>query len=328
MPAADLRFAGQVAIVTGAGRGIGRLHALALARLGASVVVNDFGGAMNGDGSDPSAAAMVVREITANGGQAIADSGDVGSWKDAETLVGRALEQFGGLDILVNNAGILRPRTLVGMTEEDVASVLRVHLFGTFATTHFAAVHWRDRFKTQGIEGGRLINTTSASGLFGTGQANYAAAKAGIAAMTAVAAAELGRYGVTANAIAPMAVTRMSTGIAPDNYTPDHAAELVCWLATPAARNFTGHVFTVGGGHISIADRWHTGPSLDKDGLWSLDDLDIAMPGLVAAAALHPDLMGYYPGEARSPRLPDLQLPRPDRPAASSQQTFTRTDKL
>ena len=308
----DRRLAGRVAVVTGAGRGIGRLHALALARLGACVVVNDCGGAMDGAGCDPGAATSVVREIVESGGEAVADAGDVGSWADAGALVGRAIAHFGAIDILVNNAGILRPRTLVGMTEEDVTAVLRVHLFGSFATTHFAAAHWRDRFKEKGIAGGRLINTTSASGLFGHGQANYAAAKAGIAALTAVAASELGRYGATANAIAPIALTRMSTGIAPERFTPEHAAELVCWLSTDAARQVTGHVFNVGGGHISVAERWHTGPAIDKQGLWSVEELDAAIPGLLASAAPHPDLMGYYPGEARSPLLPDLRLPRPD----------------
>ncbi len=269
---------------------------------------------MDGIGSDPGAAAAVVREILERGGEAVADAGDVGSWADAGALIGRAIDRFGGIDILVNNAGILRPRTIVGMTEEDATSVLRVHLFGSFATTHFAAAHWRDRFKAKGATGGRLINTTSASGLFGLGQANYAAAKAGIAALTAVAASELSRYGVTANAIAPIALTRMSSGIAPEGFTPDHIAELVCWLSTTAARNVTGQVFNVGGGHISVVDRWHTGPSINKHGLWSVDDLDAAMPGLVAAAAPHPDLMGYYPHQARSSLLPDLRLPRHDRP--------------
>ena len=309
---ADLRLAGRVAVVTGAGGGLGRQHALALARLGARVVVNDFGGSMDGTGSDAGAAAVVVREIVHDGGEAVADAGDVGSWADAQAMVERALEQFGGVDILVNNAGILRPRTLVGMSEEDLSSVLRVHLFGTIATSHFAAMHWRNRFKASGITGGRLINTTSASGLFGVGQASYAAAKAGIAALTAVAASELGRYGATANAIAPIALTRMSAGIAPVSFTAEHAAGLVCWLATTAAQNITGQVFNVGGGHISVVDRWHTGPGIDKDGVWSVADLDAALPGLVASAAPHPDLMGYYPGEARSALLPKLRLPRPD----------------
>ena len=306
---ADLPLAGRVALVTGGGGGIGRQHALALARLGARVVVNDYGGSVEGSGSDSGAATAVAREIVAAGGQALADAGDVGCWADAEAMVRRAIDNFGGLDILVNNAGILRPRTLVGMTEDDVRSVLHVHLFGTFATTHFAAAHWRDRFKSSAQTGGRLINTTSAAGLFGAGQANYSAAKAGIAALTMVAAAELVRYGATANAIAPIALTRMSVGIAPEHFTPEHAADLVCWLAGTTAQHTTGQVFNVGGGHISVVDRWHTGPGIDQSQGWSLADLDVAMPALLARAAPHPDLMGYYPGDLRSPLLPDLRLP-------------------
>ena len=307
------RLAGRVALVTGAGGGLGRAYALALARCGASVVVNDFGPAMDGSGSDPAAANRVVDEIRRLDGQAVANAGDVGSWADAEAMVAQAIAHFGALDILVNNAGILRPRTLVGMLERDVADVLRVHLFGTLATSHFAAVHWRDRARDKGETGARLINTTSASGLFSAGQANYDAAKAGIAAMTGVAANELARYGVTANAIAPMALSRMSTGILPERFTPDHSSELVCWLASAASHTVTGRVFSVGGGHIGVVDRWHTGPSLNRDGVWQMHDLDSALPALLARAAPHPDLTGYYPDETRPPELPDLQLPRGER---------------
>ena len=310
---ADLRLAGKVALVTGAGGGLGRQHALTLARLGARVVVNDYGGSVDGKGSDAGAAAVVAQEIIAAGGHAVADAGDVGSWSDAQAMVCRALDNFGGIDILVNNAGILRPRTLVSMTEEDVRSVLHVHLFGSFATTHFAAAHWRDRYKSQGRGGGRLVNTTSAAGLFGAGQANYAAAKAGIAALTMVAATELARYGATANAVAPIALTRMSTGILPDTFSPDHVSELVAWLASEPAQDITGHVFSVGGGHISVVDRWHTGTAIDKPGLWNVDELDAAIPGLVASAAPHPDLVGYYPGQERSPVLPEIRLPSNER---------------
>lgn len=303
---------GRVALVTGAGGGLGRSHALALARYGARVVVNDFGPAMDGSGSDPSAAHRVAEEIRSSGGQAVANAGDVGSWRDAESMVAQAISAFGALDILVNNAGILRPRTLVGMEERDIADVLRVHLFGTLATTHFAAMHWRDRSKASGPTGGRLINTTSASGLFSAGQANYDAAKAGIAAMTGVAANELARYGVTANAVAPMALSRMSTGMLPERFTPEHSSELVCWLASAAADRVTGRVFNVGGGHIGVVDRWHTGASLNLDGLWQLHELDRALPDLLARAAPHPDLMGYYPDEPRPPGFPELRLPRGD----------------
>lgn len=307
---ADLRpLSGKVAIVTGAGGGIGRGHALALARYGAKVVVNDYGPNMDGSGVDPTRSDAVVREIIDGGGEAIGDAGDVGNWRDAEAMVARAVDRFGRLDILVNNAGILRPKTLVGMSEADVAPLIHVHLMGTFAMTHFAAVHWRRSFKEQGLSGGRLINTTSASGLYGFAQANYAAAKAGIAAVTMIAALELAAYGVTANAIAPVALSRMSTGIAPDHFTPDHPAELACWLATDTAAAITGHVFNVGGGHISVADRWHTGPSANKDGVWTLDELGALMPDLAARASPFPDTLGYYPDEPRSPLLPTLEVP-------------------
>lgn len=300
---------GKSAIVTGAGGGIGRAHALALARYGARVLVNDHGPSLDGSGVDPTRSEAVVREIIDLGGEAVGDAGDVGCWADAQAMVAKALDSFGSVDILINNAGILRPKTLVGMTEADVEPVLRVHLMGTFAMTHYVAVHWRQRFKESGVGGGRLINTTSAAGLYGFAQANYAAAKAGIAAVTAIAAIELARYEATANAISPVALTRMSTGIAPDSHTPDHAAELACWLATPDARDISGRVFNVGGGHLSIADRWHTGASADKAGLWTLADLDTLVPALAARAAPHPDTLGYYPGEGRSPLLPKLEVP-------------------
>ena len=307
------RLASRVALVTGAGGGLGRAYALALARCGARVVVNDFGPAMDGSGCDAGLAERVVAEIRQEGGEAVANAGDVGCWAGAEAMVAQTIAAFGALDILINNAGILRPRTIVGMQERDIADVLRVHLFGTLATSHFAALHWRDRARDTGPTGARLINTTSASGLFSAGQANYDAAKAGIAAMTGVAANELARYGVTANAIAPMALSRMSSGILPERFTPAHASELVCWLASAAAQGVTGRVFNVGGGHIGVVDRWHTGQSLNRDGLWQMHELDSAIPALLDGAAPHPDLMGYYPDEIRPAELPELQLPRGDR---------------
>jgi NAD(P)-dependent dehydrogenase (short-subunit alcohol dehydrogenase family) len=313
---ADKRLRGRVAIVTGAGGGIGKAHALALARHGARVVVNDFGGSMEGSGSSAGPAQAVASEIIANGGDAIADTGDVGSWKDAEALIRTAIERFGDLDILVNNAGILRPRTLVGMTEEDATSVIRVHLIGTMATTHFAAAHWRARFKAKGTRGGRLINTTSPSGLFAAGQANYDAAKAGIAALTIVAARELAPYGVAANAIGPIALTRMSEGIAPTHFTADHAAELACWLASDAAQLVSGHVFIVGGGVIAAVDRWHTGQSIARDAIWDADALDAAMPDLLARATRPPDALGFYESESLPAQLAALNLPRHDKGAA------------
>lgn len=305
----ERRLEGRVAIVTGGGGGIGRAHALELAQMGAAVVVNDYGGSVEGRGSDASAAAGVVDLIVGKGGRAVADAGDVGCWSDAEGLVERALRHFGKLDILVNNAGILRPKTIVGMSEDEMASVIRVHLLGSFATTHFAGVHWRGRFKSDGTGGGRLINTTSASGLFGIGQANYTAAKAAIAGMTQVAAAEFARYGATANAISPIALTRMSGGIAPENFTSDHVARLAGWLATDSAAAITGRIFQVGGGHISIVDGWHVGRGADCAEGWSLAQLDRAIPDLVESSAPRSDIMGYRFGDTRSPLLPDIELP-------------------
>lgn len=305
------RLRGAVALVTGAGRGIGRAHALLLAELGAAVVVNDVGAAVDGSGSDGGLAAAVVKEIVRMGGRAAADVTDVGDWDAAEALVSRTIERFGRLDVLVNNAGILRPRTIVGMTREDWDEVVRVNLVATSALTHFAAVHWRARAKAGETVAGRVVNTTSGSGLYGNGQANYATAKAGIAAFTVIAAHELGRYGVTANAIAPIAVTRMGISSIPQRFTPDHAAHLVAWLASPEAQGVTGRVFNVGGGHVSIAEGWHTGPAGDKEGLWTVDELDELVPRLVAAAAPEPDLLGYYPGQDRSPALPALSYDPP-----------------
>jgi NAD(P)-dependent dehydrogenase (short-subunit alcohol dehydrogenase family) len=314
MDAPGGRLRDRVAIVTGAGGGLGRAHALALAAAGASVVVNDYGVSVTGDGAHSTCAHRVVQEIEAAGGRAIANAADVGDWAQAEGLVAQAVQAFGRLDILVNNAGILRPRTLVGLARDDVEAVLRVHLIGTFATTHFAAAHWREGAKRFGKRAGRLINTTSASGLFGLGQANYAAAKAGVAALTAIAAEELGRYGVTANAIAPMAMTRMSEGITPPEFSPDHAASLVCWLASDAAAAVSGYIFSVGGGHIGVVERSHTGPSLNKRGIWQPDELDAQLPALLASAAPRPDLMGYRDGDPRPEGLPPLELPRGDSP--------------
>src|SRR6266513_1099587 len=205
----DLR--GKVAIVTGAGRGIGREHALALARAGARIVVNDLGASLAGEGADAGPAHDVVREIEALGGEAVADGENVADFAGAKRLVDGAVAAFGRLDILVNNAGILRDRMLVNMEEHEWDAVIEVHLKGHFAPTRHAAAHWRDRSKSGEEVRGRVINTSSPSGVFGNvGQANYGAAKAGIAAFTLIAAQELGRYGVTVNCLAPNARTRMT----------------------------------------------------------------------------------------------------------------------
>jgi NAD(P)-dependent dehydrogenase (short-subunit alcohol dehydrogenase family) len=292
---------GRVAIVTGAGRGIGREHALLLAAQGASVVVNDLGGAVDGSGGDAGPAQQVVDEIAATGGQAVANTDDVSDWAGAEKLVGTAVEVFGKLDVLVNNAGILRDRMLVNMTEDEWDAVVKVHLKGTFAPSHFAANHFRDRSKAGDDVAGRIINTSSPSGIYGNvGQTNYGAAKAGIAAFTIIAAKELARYGVTVNAVAPGAITRMTEdlgmGTLPDEVkeqmSPRHIAPIVCWLASPLSATVTGRVFDVTGRMLSVSEGWHRGPSIE-----SPDDepevLGHAVLDLVAQARPNANMAGY-----------------------------------
>jgi NAD(P)-dependent dehydrogenase (short-subunit alcohol dehydrogenase family) len=258
---------GRVAIVTGAGRGVGRAYALMLAAQGAKVVVNDLGAATNGVGADLTPAQEVVNEIIAAGGEAIVNGSDVSSFEQAKEMVHSAIETFGGLDILVNNAGILRDRMMVNMTEDDWDAVIKVHLKGTFAPAHHAANYWRTESKAGRQRDARIINTTSASGLFGNiGQANYAAAKAGIASFTLVIARELSRIGVTANAIAPRAQTRMTENlreVSGDTLVkrdPEWIAALVTWLASPAAADVTGRVFESWGYGYSVAQGWQHGP--------------------------------------------------------------------
>ena len=291
----------RVAIITGAGRGLGRAHALELARQGAKVVVNDLGGSSAGLGADRTPAEEVVREILAMGGEAVVNTDDVSDWEGAQRLVNVALNTFGRLDILVNNAGILRDRMLVSMTPEDWDGVIRVHLRGTVAPSHFAANHWRQRFKEEGPVQGRLINTTSASGIYGNvGQTNYGAAKAGIAAFTVIAAMELARYGVTVNAVAPAALTRLTEGLMPAqaniDLRPEHVSPLVAWLASPEAQEITGRVFDVGGGKVAVAEGWHIGPATFKEGLWTVEEMRTLVPELVAQAAPNANMMGQIPG--------------------------------
>ncbi len=260
---------GRVAIVTGAGRGIGREHALMLAAHGAKVVVNDLGGERDGTGKSLGPASEVVQEIAAAGGEAIVNGDDVSDWTGAERMIKQAVSTFGRLDVLVNNAGILRDRMLVNMTEAEWDAVIKVHLKGTFAPGHFAAAYWRDQAKAGQAVDARLINTTSVSGIYGNpGQTNYGAAKAGIAAFTIIAARELGRYGVTVNAVAPGALTRMTEdlgmgrGSEEEKATmhPRWIAPIVTWLASAESRHVTGRVFEASGRVLAIAEGWHRGP--------------------------------------------------------------------
>jgi NAD(P)-dependent dehydrogenase (short-subunit alcohol dehydrogenase family) len=259
----------RIAIVTGAGRGIGREHALSLARQGAAVVVNDLGGNVDGTGGDLSPAEQVVQEIEAMGGRAVAEGSDISTWEGAQQLVNIAVEAFGDLHVLVNNAGILRDRMLTNMTEDEWDAVIAVHLKGTFGPSRWAAAYWREQVKAGKELDARIINTTSVSGIYGNpGQTNYGAAKAGIAAFTTIAALELERYGVTVNAVAPVALTRMTEGLgnAPETdeerelRSPRWIAPIVTWLASSESRGITGRVFEASGEVLAIAEGWHRGP--------------------------------------------------------------------
>lgn len=259
---------GRVVVVTGAARGIGREYALLLAAHGAHVVVNDLGTARDGMGRDLSAAEAVVAEIEQRGGRAVADGEDVSDWQGAARLVQHAIDHFGRLDVLINNAGILRDRMIVNMTEGEWDAVVQVHLKGSFAPLHHAAVHWRERSRQtgQGVNA-RVINTTSASGVWGNvGQSNYGAAKAGVASLTVIAARELGRYGVTVNAICPHAVTRMTSELRErsaeqlDQGDPRWIAPVAVWLASEDSQNVTGRVIEAGGGHLAVLEGWNRGP--------------------------------------------------------------------
>jgi NAD(P)-dependent dehydrogenase (short-subunit alcohol dehydrogenase family) len=284
---------GRVAVITGAGRGIGREHALLFAKEGASVVVNDLGGANDGSGSDTGPAQEVVDEIRAAGGQAVANTDNVASWAGAAGLIGQAVDAFGRLDVVVNNAGILRDAFLAGLEESQWDSVITVHLKGHAAVLHHAAVYWKARSKAGEQVAGAVINTASASGvtLPNAGQANYGAAKAGIAALTLVAAEELERYGVRVNAIAPIARTRLTLATPGmgaifaqeveegefDAFSPANISPLVAYLATEKCA-LTGKVFAVQGGAISELAGWHDVKVIETDGPWTIDDIGGRLP--------------------------------------------------
>ncbi len=263
---------GRVCVITGAGRGIGREYALMLAGQGARIVVNDLGGDMTGEGADATPAQQVVAEIEAMGGEAIANGANVADFDAAGEMIQQAVDHFGRVDVLVNNAGILRDRMLVNMAEGEWDAVIAVHLKGTFGPTRHVAAHWRELVKAGETVDARIINTTSPSGIYGNvGQTNYGAAKAGVAAFTVISAMELERYGVTCNAIAPAAITRMTEDLGMgqlDEETkaamaPHWIAPIVTWLASAESAGVTGRIFQVSGRELAVAEGWHKGPSVE-----------------------------------------------------------------
>lgn len=289
---------GRVAAITGAGRGIGREHALLFASEGAKVVVNDLGGSGDGTGSDASAAQAVVDEISAAGGEAVAHTEDISTWAGAESLVQAAVDSYGQLDALVNNAGILRDAFLAGMDEEQWDAVVQVHLKGHFLGMRHAAAHWKERSKAGEEVGAAIVNTASASGTYlpNAGQVNYGAAKAGIAAMALVGAQELARYGVRVNAIAPAARTRLTEDVpmigemmkapeapdALDAFNPAEVSPLVAWLIS-ADCPVTGKLYAVQGGMIAECTNWQLGEQHTTDGSWTVDSVAEKL-GAAAAA--------------------------------------------
>jgi NAD(P)-dependent dehydrogenase (short-subunit alcohol dehydrogenase family) len=284
---------GKVAIVTGAGRGIGRAEALLLAAEGAAVVVNDLGGEASGEGADQRPAQQVVDEIAAAGGKAVANFDNIATWDGGQALIQQAVDALGGLDVLINNAGILRDKMSFNMTEEEWDSVIDVHLKGHFVTSRFAASYWRQQSKdTGGPVDAAIVNTASESGLYGNaGQVNYAAAKAGIASMTIVMARELERIGVRVNAIAPVARTRLTEAVAGDfmnakegefdRFAPENPAAVAVWLASPLAAGISGQVVKVQGGVAQLLRGWRPVTEATSDDVWTVESLAAARDALV-----------------------------------------------
>ncbi|MFX0580433.1 SDR family oxidoreductase [Nocardia nepalensis] len=288
---------GKVAVITGAGRGIGREHALLFAREGAGIVVNDLGGSNSGEGTDVGPAQEVADEIVAAGGKAVANTENIATWDGAKKLVDQAVSEFGGLDIVINNAGILRDVFIAGMDEAQWDAVVAVHLKGHAAVLHHAAAFWKDQSKAGNQPNAAVVNTASASGVTvpNAGQGNYGAAKAGIAALTLVAADELARYGVRVNAIAPIARTRLTLATPGmgeimaaeaeaaeaeggfDAFSPANISPLVAYLASDKCA-ITGKVFAVQGGAISELAGWHDVKTIETEGPWLIDDIAARLP--------------------------------------------------
>jgi NAD(P)-dependent dehydrogenase (short-subunit alcohol dehydrogenase family) len=301
-----------VVVITGAGRGLGRAHAIEFARQGAAVVVNDLGATLDGQGRSEGPAQDVADEITAAGGRAIVNRDDVADWGGSQRLVQTAIDVFGRLDVVVNNAGFVRDRMFANTSEDEWDAVVRVHLKGHFCVARWAAAYWRDRAKAGEVNDARIINTSSGAGLLGSvGQAAYSAAKGGILSLTLVQAAELGRYGVTANAIAPSARTRMTEDVfaetmkAPtdggfDAMAPENVSPLVVWLGSPESAGITGRVFEVEGGKISVADGWQHGPTVDKGARWDPAEVGPAVRDLLAAAPPPAPVYGAAPAPAET----------------------------
>ena len=286
---------GRVVIVTGAGGGLGRAHALAFAAEGARVLVNDLGVSNSGEGGSKGQAQAVADEIKALGGEAAANTDSVSDFAAGQRMVEQAIDTFGRLDVVVNNAGFLRDRMFVSTSEEEWDAVINVHLKGHFCVTKHACEYWRNQSKAGESVDARIVNTSSGAGLQGSvGQGTYSAAKGAIATLTLVQAAELGRYGVTANAIAPAARTRMTEAIFTDMVKPEdgtfdendpgNVSPLVVWLGSPESREVSGRVFEVKGGLIGISDGWRDGPTYDKKSKWAADEIGAKVAELLAEA--------------------------------------------